>query len=51
MASVATPQAALDPAVETAIGDLRARRPRELARREWVSAVVLGGGFLAAVPV
>jgi HD-GYP domain-containing protein (c-di-GMP phosphodiesterase class II) len=46
--SVATPQAALDPAVETAIGDLRARRPRELARREWVSAVVLGGGFLAA---
>jgi HD-GYP domain-containing protein (c-di-GMP phosphodiesterase class II) len=48
MASVAAPQAALDPAVETAIGDLRARRPRELARREWVSAVVLGGGFLAA---
>jgi HD-GYP domain-containing protein (c-di-GMP phosphodiesterase class II) len=48
MASVATPQAALDPTVETAIGDLRARRPRELAGREWVSAVVLGGGFLAA---
>jgi HD-GYP domain-containing protein (c-di-GMP phosphodiesterase class II) len=51
MASVATPQTALDPAVETAIGDLRARRPRELARREWVSAVVLGGGFLAAAMV
>jgi HD-GYP domain-containing protein (c-di-GMP phosphodiesterase class II) len=46
MASIATPQAALDPTVETAIGDLRARRPRELARREWVSAVGLGGGFL-----
>ena len=48
MASVATPQAALDPAVESAIGDLRARRPRGLVRREWISALVLGGGFLAA---
>src|SRR5919197_3488418 len=48
MASVATPQAALDPAVESAIGDLRARRPRGLVRREWISALVLVGGFLAA---
>src|SRR5919109_1055321 len=46
MASVATPQAALDPAVEIAIGDLRARRPRGLVRREWISALVLGGGIL-----
>jgi HD-GYP domain-containing protein (c-di-GMP phosphodiesterase class II) len=48
MANVAANQAALDPAVETAIGDLRARRPRGLARREQVSSLVLGGGFLAA---
>jgi HD-GYP domain-containing protein (c-di-GMP phosphodiesterase class II) len=51
MANVATHQATLDPAVEDAIGDLRARRPRELARREWLSALVLGGGFLAAASV
>jgi putative nucleotidyltransferase with HDIG domain len=51
MASAATPQAALDPAVENAIGDLRARRPRSLVRREWISAFVLGGGFLAASAV
>jgi HD-GYP domain-containing protein (c-di-GMP phosphodiesterase class II) len=48
MATVASPHAALDPAVENAMGDLRARRPRSLVRREWISAVVLGGGFLAA---
>ena len=48
MASVASPQATLDPAVEDAIGGLRARRPRSLVRREWISALVLGGGFLAA---
>jgi hypothetical protein len=48
MANLAANQAALDPAVENAIGDLRARRPRSLVRREWISALVLGGGFLAA---
>jgi HD-GYP domain-containing protein (c-di-GMP phosphodiesterase class II) len=48
MANVATNQAALDPAVQDAIGDLRARRPRSLAQREWLSAIVLGGGFIAA---
>jgi HD-GYP domain-containing protein (c-di-GMP phosphodiesterase class II) len=48
MANFAAGQAALDPAVENAIGDLRARRPRGLARRELVSSLVLGGGFLVA---
>jgi HD-GYP domain-containing protein (c-di-GMP phosphodiesterase class II) len=48
MANVATPQSTLDPAVEHAIGDLRARRPRSLAARERFSAFVLGGAFLAA---
>jgi HD-GYP domain-containing protein (c-di-GMP phosphodiesterase class II) len=48
MASVATPRAGLDPALEEAIGDLRARRPRSLAARERFSAFALGGGFLAA---
>jgi HD-GYP domain-containing protein (c-di-GMP phosphodiesterase class II) len=51
MANAATHQATLDPAVEDAIGDLRARRPRELARRELLSALVLGGGFLVAASV
>jgi putative nucleotidyltransferase with HDIG domain len=48
MANVAANQAALDPAVEDAIGDLRARQPRSLARAELRSSVVLGGGFVAA---
>jgi putative nucleotidyltransferase with HDIG domain len=48
MADVATPRAGLDPALEEAIGDLRARRPRSLAARERFSAFALGGGFLAA---
>jgi HD-GYP domain-containing protein (c-di-GMP phosphodiesterase class II) len=48
MANVATTRAGLDPALEEAIGDLRARRPRSLAARERVSAFALGGGFLAA---
>jgi HD-GYP domain-containing protein (c-di-GMP phosphodiesterase class II) len=48
MANVATHQAALDPAVQDAIGDLRARRPRSLAQRERLSAIVLGGGFIVA---
>jgi HD-GYP domain-containing protein (c-di-GMP phosphodiesterase class II) len=51
MANVAANQAALDPAVENAIGDLRARRPRSLVRRERVSALALGGGFLAAATI
>ena len=48
MAEVATSRAGLDPAVEEAIGDLRARRPRSLAARERFSAFALGGGFLVA---
>jgi putative nucleotidyltransferase with HDIG domain len=48
MANVATPRAGLDPALEEAIGDLRARRPKSLAVRERLSAFALGGGFLAA---
>jgi HD-GYP domain-containing protein (c-di-GMP phosphodiesterase class II) len=48
MAEVATQRAGLDPALEEAIGDLRARRPRSLAARERFSAFALGGGFLAA---
>jgi putative nucleotidyltransferase with HDIG domain len=48
MATVAPPQPALDPAVENAIGDLRARRPLGLARSEQLSSFVLGGGFLVA---
>ena len=48
MADVATPRAGLDPALEEAIGDLRARRPRSLAARERFSAFALGGGFLGA---
>jgi HD-GYP domain-containing protein (c-di-GMP phosphodiesterase class II) len=48
MANAAANQAALDPAVEEAIGDLRARQPRSLARSEQLSSVILGGGFLAA---
>jgi putative nucleotidyltransferase with HDIG domain len=48
MANVATPHAALDPAVQEAIGDQRARRSRHLAARERASAALLGGGFLAA---
>jgi putative nucleotidyltransferase with HDIG domain len=51
MANVATHQATLDPAVEDAIGDLRARRPRELGRRELLSSLALGGGFLVAAAV
>jgi HD-GYP domain-containing protein (c-di-GMP phosphodiesterase class II) len=51
MANAATHQATLDPAVEDAIGDLRARRPRELARREWLSSLALGGGFLGAASI
>jgi HD-GYP domain-containing protein (c-di-GMP phosphodiesterase class II) len=50
MSNVATSHAALDPSVEEAIGDQRARRARRLAGREQVSAALLGGGFaLAAV--
>jgi HD-GYP domain-containing protein (c-di-GMP phosphodiesterase class II) len=48
MANAAANQAALDPAVEEAIGDLRARQPRSLARSEQFSSLLLGGGFLAA---
>jgi putative nucleotidyltransferase with HDIG domain len=48
MANLAATPAALDPAVEDAIGDLRARRPRGLGGREQVSALVFGGGFLLA---
>jgi HD-GYP domain-containing protein (c-di-GMP phosphodiesterase class II) len=48
MANVVANQAALDPAVEDAIGDLRARQPHSLARSEMLSSVVLGGGFLIA---
>jgi putative nucleotidyltransferase with HDIG domain len=48
MANVATTHAALDPTVQEAIGDQRARRSQHLARRERASAVLLGGGFLAA---
>jgi putative nucleotidyltransferase with HDIG domain len=48
MANVVANQAALDPAVEDAIGDLRARQPRSLARSELLSSLLLGGGFLAA---
>ncbi len=47
MTGVAT-HATLDPAVEDAIGDLRARRPRGLARPERLSGLLLGGGFLVA---
>jgi HD-GYP domain-containing protein (c-di-GMP phosphodiesterase class II) len=47
MANVATPHAALDPAVQEAIGDQRARRSQHLATRERTSAALLGGGFLA----
>jgi HD-GYP domain-containing protein (c-di-GMP phosphodiesterase class II) len=50
MANVATPHAALDPSVQEAIGDQRARRARRLGGREQTSAALLGGGFaLAAV--
>jgi HD-GYP domain-containing protein (c-di-GMP phosphodiesterase class II) len=48
MANIATSQPGLDPAIEAAIGDLRARRPRSLAARERFSAFALGGGFLVA---
>jgi HD-GYP domain-containing protein (c-di-GMP phosphodiesterase class II) len=48
MANVAANHAALDPAVEDAIGNLRARQPRSLARSEMVSSLVLGGGFFVA---
>jgi HD-GYP domain-containing protein (c-di-GMP phosphodiesterase class II) len=48
MADIATSRAGLDPALEEAIGDLRARRPRSLAARERLSAFGLGGGFIAA---
>jgi putative nucleotidyltransferase with HDIG domain len=48
MANVATTHAALDPTVQEAIGDQRARRSQHLARRERASAALLGGGFLAA---
>jgi putative nucleotidyltransferase with HDIG domain len=41
-------RAELDPDAQGAIGEQRARRPRALTQREWVSAVVLGGGFLVA---
>ena len=41
-------RAELDPDAQGAIGEQRARRPRALTRRERVSAVVLGGGFLVA---
>jgi HD-GYP domain-containing protein (c-di-GMP phosphodiesterase class II) len=43
---VATTRSTLDPALEHAIGDLRARRPRGLGARERLSALALGGGFL-----
>jgi HD-GYP domain-containing protein (c-di-GMP phosphodiesterase class II) len=48
MENVAVPRAALDPDVQQAIGDQRARRSRGLATRERSSALVLGGGFLLA---
>jgi putative nucleotidyltransferase with HDIG domain len=48
MANAAVKEAALDPAVEDAIGDLRARQPRSLARSELLSSILLGGSFLAA---
>jgi HD-GYP domain-containing protein (c-di-GMP phosphodiesterase class II) len=48
MANVATPHAALDPAVQEAIGDQRARRSQHLATRERASAAFLGGAFLVA---
>jgi len=51
MANAATHQATLDPAVEDAIGDLRARRPQELAKREWLSSLALGGGFLGTASI
>ncbi|HYZ20346.1 MAG TPA: HD-GYP domain-containing protein [Gaiellaceae bacterium] len=41
-------RAELDPDAQGAIGEQRARRPRGLTRRERISAVVLGGGFLVA---
>jgi putative nucleotidyltransferase with HDIG domain len=41
-------RAELDPDAQGAIGEQRARRPRGLTRRERVSAIVLGGGFLVA---
>jgi putative nucleotidyltransferase with HDIG domain len=41
-------RAELDPDAQGAIGEQRARRPRGLTRRERVSTLVLGGGFLAA---
>jgi putative nucleotidyltransferase with HDIG domain len=41
-------RAELDPDAQGAIGDQRARRPRGLTQRERASAVILGGGFLAA---
>jgi putative nucleotidyltransferase with HDIG domain len=48
MANAAVKEAALDPAVEDAIGDLRARQPRSLARSELLSSFLLGGSFVAA---
>jgi hypothetical protein len=48
MANVATPHAALDPAVQEAIGEQRARRSQHLATRERASGTLLVGGFLAA---
>jgi putative nucleotidyltransferase with HDIG domain len=41
-------RAELDPDAQGAIGEQRARRPRGLTKREWLSAIVLGGGFLVA---
>jgi putative nucleotidyltransferase with HDIG domain len=41
-------RAELDPDAQGAIGEQRARRPRGLTRRERVSGLVLGGGFLVA---
>jgi HD-GYP domain-containing protein (c-di-GMP phosphodiesterase class II) len=46
MANVAANQAALDPAVENAIGDQRARQSLRLAARERASTAALGGGFV-----
>jgi putative nucleotidyltransferase with HDIG domain len=51
MANAAPSQTTLDPALEHAIPGIRARRPRSLASRERVSALLLGGGFLAASAV
>jgi putative nucleotidyltransferase with HDIG domain len=42
------PSAELDPDAQGAIGEQRARRPRGLTRRERLSGLVLGGGFLVA---